>query len=272
VKIVAPFRGEFGIKLRYHVPRVHAIEGPKLVIHEEGEEALYPNASERMTVERAIDFARRDTFAGDRAFIKAMRREFPESEWIETKAGMPETRFVPVPFSEPTAPVQPFDVLLCPRRRKYGAEKNWPHWFQLVGLIESVDLVCAAAGAPDSSRYIPGIQYSWDRSSWGSRFLDTTLAFMREAKVVIATDSGLAHLAVLCGKPLVMIAADGGRVAPGAVYGDFGKQTHERYWPVRMEEYYAKANHLGSPIEFLPDGWDDIGGVARAAIRLVGGA
>ena len=36
--------------------------------------------------------------------------------------------------------------------------------------------------------------------------LDATVEAMLSAKVVVATDSGLAHLAILCGRPLILIS------------------------------------------------------------------
>ena len=63
----------------------------------------------------------------------------------------------------------------------------------------------------------------------------------------LAFRAGLAHLAVLCGAPLLLITHNG-LVAPGPVSGSEGQVLEPGYWTVRLEEYYQRANHTGSPI------------------------
>lgn len=238
MRLIRGFQGELGLKIRYHVPQVATLckREPCRVEIEEGEEALYPFAAEHVIVPRADD---------------ASRRGMPP------KLGVPETRFVPEP--NVTHGINPTDIVLCPRARKYGAEKNWNGWVLLAARLWQAGLTTFAAGAPDSSERVPYSRLAWDEE----RFLDASIEAMRKTRLVIATDAGLAHLAVLCGAPLLIVTYRG-LVAPGPVINSAGKIAHEHYWPVRLDEYYRKAAHTGAPIETV-DGWEDVGKVVAAA-------
>ncbi len=239
--VVLPFRGELGLKIRFHVPAVHAIEGEHTVCIETGEEALYPSASEWVTVPRNDDAKRRDQYSKDAEFLAELRQRMGAGPYVMPQRGWPEERFVPEPHVRQGIEC---DIVICPRRREYGAEKNWPSW-DVVAELPGV----FAAGAPDSS-YDVNCERAWDYE----RFLDASIEAIRSARLVVATDAGLAHLAVLCGAPLLMIT-DCGRVAPGPVRNGEGHVVHDQYWPVRMDEYYHAANHTGSPLHVSEHWW-----------------
>ena len=232
--MIPAFRGEFGLKVRYHVPQVYAM-GPGHVIEiEEGEEALYPLASEWRIVPRVEDSTRR----------KSPKRKGREG------------RFIPEPHVSQGVSAR---VVICPRLRSYGSAKNWPHWDMFAG-IDGV----FAAGAPDSS-YEVSCPRAWDYS----RFLDASIEAIRSARLVVATDAGLAHLAVLCGTPLLMVTHRG-LVAPGPVLDERGRAMMPEYWPVRWEEYYVAANHMGVHMERVYDGWTNPEKVVARALELAG--
>lgn len=241
--MIRAWPGEFGLKVRFHVPQVHALLGerPQPVEIEEGEEALYPRATEHIVVRRL----REDAYPGasfDRGRAGRPPRLFPREE-----------RFVPEPHVRHGIRC---DVVICPRRREYGASKNWPHWFALSALPGVF-----AAGAPDSS-YAVDCPRAWDFD----RFLDASIEALRAAKLCVATDAGLAHLAVLCGTPLLLITFRG-RVAPGPVVDSRGRRVRNDYWPVKLDEYYRAANHTGAPILTL-DAWDRPDDVVNAVLSI----
>lgn len=231
---VPVWRGEFGLKIRFHVPQTYALGRGHTIEIEEGEEALYPLAAEWRVVPRQHD---------DRRQLSPVR------------SGRAELRFVPEPHVPHEVEAR---VVLCPRKRKYGSEKNWPYWDMLQNLPGAF-----AAGAPDSS-YRLKCECAWDYE----RFLDASIAAMRQALLCVSTDAGLAHLAVLCGTPLLLITHRG-LVAPGPQRDAKGKVTTPAYWPVRFEEYYVKANHTGSMIEMI-DGWEHPDRVVERVLELVG--
>jgi len=86
---------------------------------------------------------------------------------------------------------------------------------------------------------------------------------MLSADLVVASDSGLAHLAILCGRPLLLLSHNG-KVAPGPVINSKGRQAAAQYWPIRMDEYYHAANHKGAPIYECSTAWDE-----PATVRLL---
>lgn len=232
VSVVPVFRGEFGLKLRFHVPYVYALGAVPVVEIEEGEEALYPLAREWRIVPRAKD----DSRHGGPGRLYPIQRFQPEPH-VSQKIKA--------------------DVVICPRKRAYGAEKNWPHWDTLTDLPNAF-----AAGAPDSS-YDLSIPRAWD--FW--RFLDASIEAMRSCRLVIATDAGLAHLAVLCGAPLLLITYRG-LVAPGPVIDSGGHVVRSEYWPVKLQDYYLEANHLNAPIETI-DGWEYPERVRSRALEIL---
>ena len=246
---IPAYRGEFGLKVRFHVPRVYAAGEGHVIEIEEGEEALYPLAKEWRVVPRIPETATRFRFARPDSLL----RKLPAAE----------RRFQPtlhIPQSEGLADV---DVVICPRRRAYGASKNWPHWSALYRALNDAGLATFAGGVRDGSDPDVPCLAAWDYE----RPLDATIQAMRSAKLVIASCSGLAHLAVLCGSPLLLFTYHG-RVAPGPVINSSGRKVQNDYWPVRLDHYYHHANHMHAPITTL-DGWDDPDLVAATARELL---
>lgn len=232
-------RTEFGLLLRYHVPWVHARPGRKLVEIEPGNEALYPKAEEFEIVEPTPDDERR-----------GIARRWRSAEPIEP--------FAPEPY-EKVSIARP-DVVVCPRKRRYGAAKNWGAWPNLVERLSSVGFSVFAAGSPEASPIGVGCPAAWTRD----RYLDASIGALRKAKVAVATTSGLAVLAVLCGTPLVLVTYRG-LIAPGAQLDPKGRAMQPSYEPAigRVRKYLEPINHTGSPIR-LVDGWENLDAVVEA--------
>lgn len=270
-RVVLPFRGEFGIKLMRHVPVVHAMSGKKIVCCEPGEDALYPSAAQVIYCSRKKDAERRDQYSKDAEYVEDMKHKmaemFPRASLVMTDVGMPKAYFKPKPrkfaICGTIDGTKDIDVLICPRRREYGKEKNWPHWQSLADELSDRGLKVAAAGAPDSSVEVHGVAKTWKCSP--GMTLDTAIDAMNRSKVVVATCAGLAHLAMWCGAPLLLISyGKEGLVAPGPARLGDGTIAHERYWPIKTERY-AEQNHLGASFQVLTDSWDHPKMVADAA-------
>jgi len=265
MKIIAPLRAEFGLKVWWFVPAVHAIEGPKVVYHEPGEEALFPSATELVPVRRQKDELRRNRYARDADYVArmiahAMGHWGLEAEILQPEPHWPKKRFKPEPtIKQGLTP----DVVVCPRWRSYGPAKNWDQWLSLSMLLQSWGLDTFAAGAPDSSGEV-SCPAAWDFV----RFFDASLEAILNAKLVVATDAGLAHLAVLCGTPLLMITHGEALVAPGASINETGFEMDAEYWPVKIERY-EEANHLHSEIRVLRHAWYDLELVAGTIQSMV---
>lgn len=241
--LIPVFRGELGVKVHSHVPAVHALPGRKIVEIEEGEEALYPSADEWRVVPRVAD---------------GERRGHPKLP------GHRRARFVPLPFIEPEA-LPPADVVICPRVRDYVETRNWLHWAALADELQARGVGVIAAGAPDSSARVPcPVTWEWPR------FLDATIRAMLDARLVIATDAGLAHLAILCGRPLLIITHRGRAASGPRVLKDGRTPTDRPHWYVNVPDYYEAANHRGAPIRLI-DAWHDPAPVAGFAAGFLQG-
>ena len=263
MKIILPFRGEFGMKLMRHVPQVNAITGDKIVCCEPGEEAFYPSASSYEICDKNNDDNRRESYQKDSDFISnytnKLRKKYGDGpKFIKTDQDMPCKYFIPKPYVDFGIKT---DIVVCPRKRKYGAEKNWKHWPAFVKAMG--DHKIFAAGAPDSS-YAVDCPKAWDYP----RHLDSTLEAINSCKLVVATDNGIAHLAVQCGKPLLMISYKEGLVAPGPVKRADGRIAKKQYWPIKIERFH-KENHTGSNIRVLHHSWGDLDLVIREAVRMM---
>lgn len=282
MRYVLPARGEFGLRVCYHAPAVHALPRPKVVYHETGEEALYPSAGELREVPRVEDrtragtHARGDSLPGEIAAL--VRSRHPDAEIVRTDDSMPRERFTPEPYAEVLnvrgtnkfvevgshfTPLR-CDVVVCPRRRSYGSAKNWDPWPWVTSRLRARGLRTFAGGAPDSSYDVPGPK-AWDYT----RYLDATIAAMLKARLVLSTDAGLAHLAVLCGRPLLLITHGEGLVAPGPSRDEDGRVMDDEYWPVKMHRY-REANHKDAPIAVLEHAWRDPEMVVEETLRRVG--
>ena len=263
---VLPFRGEFGLKLRYHVPAVAALPRPVAVCVEEGEEALFPGTEHMIVKRKDDDFRRRDLTAKDDAVFLDQCRDELEVRYpgcriltVDRSRNWAEKRFVPTPFVDYGLSA---DVVIGPRERTYQPSKNWGHWRELAGRLRGAGFRVMAAGVADSSDTSVGqvcpVTWTWPRP------LDATLGLIQRAKLVVSTDAGLAHLAVLCGTPLLMISHAEGIVAPGE------DRPGHSWWPIRLEEYYHAANHTGSRIDVVHHAWFDVQVTVDAVLERLG--
>jgi hypothetical protein len=247
VPIHLPYRGEFGHKVMWHAPRIHAEKSPKVVCCEIGEEALYPSADEYIFVERKEDAKRRELERYDIKFRIAVQEDIRKARagqaisFVHPDRRGPTKRFVPAPHI-----VQDIscDIAVCPRKRGFGHAKNWKHWADLTRALTKNGHSVFACGAPDSSTDVP-CPKAWEYE----RFLDATLEAFASADLVVATDAGLMHLAVMCGKPVAVICAPGERTNPNG--------------PAIRKNRINKANHMKQPIRYMPY-WKDVKSLVKA--------
>lgn len=266
---VPPLRTEFGLRIRFHVPRVAALPCPKVVVIEPGLEALYPDAG-WMFDDPPPDTERMDRYTKHPEHVahweSRLRSMYPGCSIVkpERDSPMPRRRFIP----EPRIPqgVRPCDVVVCPRWREHAPERNWDAWPEVVARLRDEGLMVFAAGIREMS----DVRVRADDCSWNyERGLDASIAAMLSAAVVVATDAGLAHLAVLCGRPLLLVGYGGGYPAPGLPTGLGGRVLKPKYWKIRMEDYFEAANHRAVPIWMEPNGWEDPTRVVAATLELM---
>lgn len=269
MNIVPPFRGELGIMIRFHVPAVYALDRPVTVAHERGYEALYPDC-QRVIVPKRPDPRRGWTYALDDAFVSdwkaKLMKDHPGATLVmpdDRAEDRAERRFVPEPFVAQRGDAPAPDVIVAPRKRKVGVERNWDAWPHVATGLRAAGLRVFAAGAQAASYEVAADEKAWDYE----RTLDACIEAMRQAKLVVSTDAGLAHLAVLCGTPLLLIGAEDGKAAPGT-FQRASMRKPQPMWHIRMDEYYNRANHTGSLIELMEDGWRHPAAVVQRAEEL----
>lgn len=249
---VPPFRAELGILIRFHACAVRALPRPVTVAIEPGLEALYPDC-DHVIVEPRPDVDRRWTYRHDAAFLDVWRQHFAEYEIVEPDKENRLTirAFLPEPHEPQRGDSDP-GIVVCPRLRNYGSEKNWPTWPLLARGLRKEGFRVFAAGLRETSYRVDSDENAWDYA----RPLDATIEAMRSAQLVVSTASGLSLLAVLCGVPLLLVASSGGKVAPGPSRDLDGRVHHDRYWQVPIGDYYRPLNHTHSAIEMDADGWE----------------
>ena len=239
MSIIPVYRGEFGLKVMWHAPRIYARGAGHTIEIEAGDEALYPLAREWRVVPRVPD---------------AQRTQPP-------RIAGPVQLFQPQPHVAQA--VGAVDVVIAPRKRAYAASKNWPHWARVVQALEHAGLRVFAGGVEDASDTTVTCDAAW----YYPRPLDATLSAMHTARLVIGGCGGLPALAMLVGTPLLLFTYQG-MVAPGPVINSRGQFVSTEYWPVRLQEYYHANNHRGVPITVV-NGWEYPQFVVSKALEIL---
>ncbi len=249
---VPPFRAELGIMLRFHACAVRAMERPVTVAHEPQLEALYPDC-ERVLVEPRADKDRRWTYNHDAEVTDTWKSRFVGHtvEMPDKNNRLPIQPFMPEPHRRQRGNGAA-GIVLCPRMRVYGAEKNWDKWPAFAVGLRQQGARVFVAGMKDTSYEVAADERAWDYD----RPLDATIEAMRTCSLVIATASGLSLLALLCGAPLLLLTSKNGLCAPGPTRSLDGTVHHDKYWKVPIKEYYDPLNHMDVHMEVLHNAWE----------------
>jgi hypothetical protein len=250
-RIVLPWRGEFGIICNWHGPQINAVASPKIIPIEPGMEALYPDAARYVYAPVCPDHQKGYLQETDAKLQKAVAANIPHRHLVWPNEEAHRKWFVPDAFVPVAAPAT--DVVICPRQRETGCGRNWQHWQTLLDGLRLDDLSVAAAGSPWSSVDVHGCGFrAWEHD----RCLDASISLMKKTKLVVGTDTGLTHLALMCGVPaILLISSDTGRVADGC----YTSPTHgkTRYWFILSREYYEEPNHADSYVGMMYHAWED---------------
>jgi hypothetical protein len=207
-----PWTGEFGWYIMNWVKRFHGFSHPcKIACIKSGHECLFPSASHFFY--DWID-SHDDTRAGVGSYSavdelsRLVRARFGESihfadqgetGW-EEKTSLAQVSFVPEPRHAYDLKV---DVVLAPRKRNVDAWRNMPptYWAAIVAHLRSKNLRVGVCGSRETSYDLDGI----DGRSWDHLDVDADIYMLRNAKMVIAQESGMAYLAYLCKCPTIVV-------------------------------------------------------------------
>ncbi len=247
--VILPWRSEFGTMMMHYVRFVHGfrhVAHHLVVCCRKGDEALFPTATsffydwEQVADEQKNTKLLKSDFNAN--YLDQLRERLQEKYNGHTIVDPPlKTRidkdwdFTPKPKVRRGLHA---DVVIAPRYRAHGEHRNFQHWPAVAQALLDAGLDVAAVGMKSTSVDIPGLtEYSWNHDS-----LDAALELIQSAKLVVTTESGMGHLAVLAGAPLKVIYDRKGREA--------GHPTWR--WNLPHMQEYSK-NHC-EPILL---GWND---------------
>ena len=268
--VFLPWRGEFGQMIMAHVRWVHQHPAAtKVVCCRRGDEALFPSAvdyfydwadmPDEMKCTKSLDDH------GNLQYLEwvqdRVRQKFADQdlEFVQPLDGGKPQRYKADPAKDfkprpqTIACFPPIDVLVCPRFRKHGQHRNYQHWEAVVKGLQANGLTVALAGMKQTSvdvRSVPEHLKSWNYDS-----LDSTLHMMNVARVVLATDAGLAHLAVLNQSPLLVI------------YDQPGVEAGKPEWPWVLPHMQRHATVDCNPII---NGWNNSQVVVDSVVSYLG--
>ena len=100
------------------------------------------------------------------------------------------------------------DVVITPRKRGYQLRKNYNGWREIIGYLKHSGMSVASIGAKETSF----TDLEVDIKSWDYGYIDPIIELIKNSKVVLATNTGLAHLAVFLQHPMLLIANSSGMI------------------------------------------------------------
>jgi len=218
--VIMPFTGEFGSKLIKHCPGVYNAPRPLVICHEEGEECIYPDATERWIYARPDEEERKAALHVQQAkYLEAIRAYYgKDRKYIEpvVPTKWPFKFFIPkINWSMDFE----FDVLLFPRAKQYAYGRNWPYWEKFYQHLKSEGIRCLIAGQPDSTKALGDCPAIWDFVTDPKDILEATIWAINNARFRIGTATGTTFLSLLCHKPVIVIIGDNGMDALGSKNG-----------------------------------------------------
>lgn len=246
--IFLPWRSEFGTMIMHHVrwARNQSMSYERsIVCTRRGLEALYPfahdffydweNPKDEQKNTALLKSKENDEYL--KALGAKLLEKHPGADLIFPVRKVPINKawdFVPRPTVVRDLKT---DVVIAPRFRKYGEHRNFNHWTQVSADILRLGLHHTAVGAAETSN----LDTCVEDASWHYDPLDACLEMMQSCKLVVATESGMAHLAALAGAPLAII------------YDVEGREAGHEKWPWNFPHIKAYSKNYCEPII---DGWN----------------
>ena len=242
IPIALPFMGEWGSKISKHVPGIYGIPRPLIIAHEAGEEAIYPDATERYIYERPKAIERKAggniyqvktkglPLEGRIPYHDQVKIYFEPNVWEDhlktgkppqwqrkyiaanAPSNMPHKYFIPQSIGTYECD---FDIVLFARCQQYAAARNFPFWIEVEQALAVEGIKCLVVGQPDSTASLncPSI---WDLVDNTSQILDASIWAISQAKMRIGSPTGTTLLTLLCGQNVVILMSETGHEAQGS--------------------------------------------------------
>lgn len=207
-----PWSGEFGWYIMNHVKRFHGYNhSKKIACIKPGHECLFPTAIDYYYNWKDIPDHKKIGVGKSRKEIKnRIKKELstkykeitfisPEDTSWEEKTSLAHFHFIPKPSQYLGLKV---DVVITPRKRKIDAQRNIKSWQKIIDAIRNQGLTVGACGHAQSSfTNLRGLKHC----SWNYTDVDSDVEMIRNCKVVVTQESGLAYLTMMCEKPLFIL-------------------------------------------------------------------
>ncbi len=229
--VLLPERWQLGDVISVKVRRVPSIKADRLTVCcAPNQRFLYPTATDFVDVAENLDGF------GAHKVKEELYMQYPEAEQIKMSRVFPED--LDLRIKVPEVEAGSTDALIAPRWKDSShPHRNWDGWGSFYSEMMN----------------LPGnkgvIGYEAKNCHWDSAFkiwdIESIAAHMLKTKLVVATDSGMAHLAILLRVPLAVIWGTPVGVIPG--------QTYEQGCHKRME------HQKRSPVWHIEGGWEDPG-------------
>jgi hypothetical protein len=228
--VLLPERYRIGDVISFKIRRVPSIPCDRLTVCcAKNQRFLYPTANDFEDVSEDLDGW------GERDVTLALKEKYPQADHVKiSRAYEEQTDFTVMP---PCVESCATDILICPRKKDNSSpHRNWNGWDRLYAHLVNAGHRVVAVGKKDQSGDC--ITAPWIHD------LDHIASAMTKTKLVVATDAGLAHLAILLRVPLAVIWGTPVGVIPG--------QSYEKGCHKRME------HQKRSPVWHIEGGWEDV--------------
>ena len=220
-----PWQGEFGIYISTFVRAVHTwLAEDKIVACPAGECCLFPTASsfyhdfEELVPDRKRVGRKETPWVKDKLERLQERICQEHPQYRDYEFVMPFMKYDC--FRSPQQIIKAcfapkivsrgleVDVVLTPRKRSFHTERNLAFWQEILNGLKDRGLSIGAVGRKDTSFHLTGI----DINSWDYDGIDACIEMMQNAKIILAQNCGLAHLAIFLRTPMIMMRTGNGMI------------------------------------------------------------
>lgn len=220
-----PYQGEFGCYITTFVRVVHTWKSePKIVACPVDHRCLFPTAN-AFFHDYAEFLPDRKKRGGSRRPWVSEQLQKLRSDICERYPGYRDTEFV-MPFMklncfktpeiiksrfEPKITHQGLraDVVITPRYRKLVPNRNLPFWQQIVDQLTARGYSVGSVGSKDTSISLKRVAFN----SWDYGGLEACIELLSNAKLVLAQNTGTAHLAVFLRCPIILMTTGHGMIS-----------------------------------------------------------
>lgn len=254
MKIILPYYGEFGFFIRRYVLWVNNkfVDEDIMVCCKKGQECLFPGVSKFFYEWCDAD----DKLKGkgealiryrDEKLVSLLSDKYNGCELI-LGSFPPLFNYTNVPtvnVKDLSDKYPKVDVLLGTRKRQLGSGKNYKHWQSVVNFLKEKDLSVGIIGTMGTT-FIPDnvdvISYEISNTT------ECIVGMMQNSKIIINTDSGLAHLCRLLELKQTVISVVGRGGGPGQMVHFYDNKNPSNLNEV-SERAFSKVNVLLDSIE-----------------------